>query len=111
MKAVKTAVILMSVLIVAGFGFVFYTIAERMLSGEPVLTPASSATAKAGPAEQFGEINLSIPAGCDIDQVQIEGERLLITLDGLENQPCKQIIVLDVNSGELLGKVTLRPPL
>ena len=111
MKAVKTAVILMSILIVAGFGIVFYTIADRMLSGEPVLTPSSSVTAKAGAVAQFGEINLGIPAGCDLDQVQIEGERLLITLHGLESQPCKQIIILDANSGELLGRVTLRPPL
>ncbi|TQV81761.1 hypothetical protein [Denitrobaculum tricleocarpae] len=109
MKAVKTAVILMSVLIVAGFGFVIYTIAARMMSGEPVLPPSSAGSSQEDIATSFGEVDLPVPVGCDLESVQLEGNRLLITLDGLDDQRCKQVIVMDALSGETLGRVTLRP--
>lgn len=111
MKAVKTAVILMSILIVAGFGFVVYTIVARMMSGEPVLTASEAGSSYDATAAGFGEIDIQVPVGCDLDSVQLEGQRLLITLDGLEGQGCRQIIMMDVSSGKILGRVTLRPPL
>jgi hypothetical protein len=119
MKAVKTAVILMSIAIVAGFCFVVYTIVARMMSGEPVLAsstvaPAgaeiSAASRTAAATQSFGDIDLPVPAGCELDSVRIEGPRLLITLDGLADQRCEQIIVMDVTDGRVLGRVTLRSP-
>lgn len=111
MKALKTAVILMAVVIVAGFGLVIYTIVDRMMSGEPVLTGRQTESEVAPADTSFGEINLPVPLGCDLDSVQLEGDRLLITLDGLDDQRCKQIIIMDTTSGEVLGRVTLQPPL
>ena len=32
-------------------------------------------------------------------------------IDGLDDQRCKQIIMMDTTSGKVLGRVTLRPPL
>lgn len=110
MKAVKTAVILMSILIVAGFGFVVYTIVARMMSGEPVLAVSKSDAGYDATAAGFGEIDLPVPVGCELDSVQLEGRRLLITLDGLEGQRCRQIIMMDASSGKVLGRVTLRSP-
>lgn len=111
MKAIKTAVILMSVLIVAGFGFVFYTIVDRMMSGAPVLSSSTGGSQQDANASSFGEIDLPVPLGCDLDSVQLDGQRLLITLDGLDDQRCKQIIMMDTTNGKILGRVTLRPPL
>lgn len=111
MKALKAAVILMSVVIVAGFGFVVYTIVDRMMSGQPVLAPRKAATEEKAPAVSFGEIDLPIPLGCDVDYVQLEGDRLLIALNGLDDQPCKQIIIMDTMDGRVVGRVNLRPPL
>ena len=110
MKAVKTAVILMSVVIVAGFGFVVYTIVDRMMSGEPVLASRKTGPEDAVAVASFGEVDLPIPVGCELDSVQLEGQRLLITLDGLDDQRCKQIIVMDSENGKVLGRITLRPP-
>lgn len=118
MKALKAAVILMAVVIVAGFGFVVYTIAERMVSGQPVLAARQAeqesvpkqAPDRARAAVGFGEIDLPVPLGCELSSVQLEGGRLLITLDGLDDQHCKQIIVMDAADGQVLGRVTLRPP-
>ncbi len=122
MKALKAAVILMAVVIVAGFGFVVYTIAERMISGQPVLAARQAeqesapekvpekSREKARAAVGFGEIDLPVPLGCELSSVQLEGGRLLITLDGLDDQRCKQIIVMDAADGQVLGRVTLRPP-
>ncbi|WP_282606727.1 hypothetical protein [Pelagibius sp. Alg239-R121] len=111
MKALKTAVILMSVVIVAGFGFVVYTIVDRMMSGEPVLAARTDTPDVPDATASFGDIDLPVPLGCDLDSVQLEGQRLLITLDGLDDQRCKQIIVMDTTDGKVLGRVTLQPPL
>ena len=114
MKALKAAVILMAVVIVAGFGFVVYTIAQRMISGQPVLAAREAGQEKAQERGQaavgFGEIDLPVPLGCELASVQLEGGRLLITLDGLDDQRCKQIIVMDAADGQVLGRVTLQPP-
>ena len=110
MKALKTAVILMAVVIVAGFGLVIYTIVDRMMSGEPVLTTRQMESEAPVADASFGEIDLPIPVGCALDSVQLEGDRLLITLDGLDDQRCKQIIIMDTTDGKVLGRVTLQPP-
>ncbi len=110
MKAVKAAVILMSILIVAGFGFVVYTIVARMMAGEPVLAGAKPGSEADIDATGFGEVDLEVPVGCALDSVQLTGRRLLITLDGLEGQNCRQIIMMDASSGEILGRVRLQSP-
>ncbi len=110
MKAVKAAVILMSILIVAGFGVVVYTIVARMMAGEPVLAVAKPGTETEADATGFGEVDLQVPVGCELDTVQLTGQRLLITLNGLEGQNCRQIIMMDASSGEILGRVRLQSP-
>lgn len=109
MKAVKAAVIFMSLLIVAGFGFVIYTIAARMIAGEPVLPPSQAGSAEHEVLSGFGEIDLPVPVGCDLESAKLEDRRLLIVLDGFDDQRCKQIVIMDVASGQILGRVTLQP--
>lgn len=111
MKALKAVVILMAVVIVAGFGFVIYTIVDRTMSGEPVLAAHQTEPEASVATASFGEIDLPVPVGCELDSVQLEGHRLLITLDGFDDQRCKQIVIMDTTDGKVLGRVTLRPPL
>ena len=91
MQALKAAVIIMGLLILAAFGLVVYSLMGR-LSGE-------------GAGAGFGAVDLVIPAGCGIAAAEPDGERLVIRLEGLAERGCQQVLVLDLASGRELGRI------
>ena len=88
---VKAAVIVMAFLILAGVGVVVATLAGRMSSGE---------------SDGFGEVAVAMPEGCAIAAAESDGERLIVRLEGLAERGCRQVLVIDLESGALLGRVT-----
>jgi len=94
MQALKAAVIVMGVLIVAAFGLVVYTLIGRLSDA---------------PAESLGTVDLPLPEGCTIAESQAEGERLILRLEGLAGRGCQQVLVFDLTSGEELGRFRAVP--
>ena len=93
---VKAAVIIMAFLIFAGLGVIAFTIAGRVSGG-----------GDAGPG--FGEVTLEIPEGCAIAAAESDGVRLILRLEGLAERGCRQVLLLDLETGEPLGRVKAAP--
>ncbi len=102
MLALKALVIVMGVLIVAGLAVVGVTIYNRMQARAEL-----SAAADAGAPPAFDRATVPLPAGCRVAALHPAGERLLLQLEGIAG--CQQILVVDLRSGRLLGRLDLTP--
>ena len=98
MRAIKAFVIGMGVLIVAGMALLFYGLAGGI-----------GKLGKADPGAGFGEVALAVPDGCVIADSRIEAPHLVLRLDGLLERGCQQVILVDLDSGRVLGRVTALP--
>ena len=94
MHALKTAVVVMGLLIVAAFGMVVYTLIGRLSDA---------------PASSLGTVDLPLPEGCTIAESHAEDERLILRLEGLPGRGCQQVLVFDLSSGEELGRFRAVP--
>jgi hypothetical protein len=105
-KALKTVVIVLGVLIVIGAGIVIVTIANRLTGGPS--RPAEPAVAGAAPGA-FGTVQVPLPARCRVQSATPSGDRLVLQLVGNADE-CRQILVVHLGTGELLGRLDLVPP-
>ena len=94
MQALKALVIGMGVLIVIGFILLVVGLANRF-----------AGAGKSG----FGEADVALPDGCGIAETLVEGERLLLRLEGPAARGCAQIVVIDLESGAVRGRLRLQP--
>lgn len=94
MQALKALVIFMAVLILAGLVALAYGLATRGTDGT---------------SQAFGDQSLPVPAGCTIADSQIDGTRMVLRLDGLAERGCQQVLVVDLESGKLLGRLKAKP--
>ena len=99
MQALKALVIVMGLLIVVGVVAVAATIAYRL--GRLAEAPA---VARAG---GFAAVELAIPEGCRAVEAAPAGERLVLRLG--DGRQCNRILIVDMNSGALLGRLDLVP--
>ena len=95
MQAIKAFVIGMGVLIVAGLALLFYGLAEGF--------------GKLGQGGNMGEVALPVPDGCVIAESHIEAPHLVLRLDGLADRGCQQVVLIDLDSGRVIGRVTAVP--
>jgi hypothetical protein len=93
MQALKFVVIGMGFLIVAGLALLFYGLSQGVgkLSGGG--TP-------------LGEVVVPVPEGCVIADSRIEQPYLVLRLDGLAERGCQQVVLVDLESGRVTGRVT-----
>ena len=96
MQALKVLVVGMGIAILAVLGVIVATRIQRAGGG-----PDKAA----GP----GEIALAVPAGCRLAEAGAAEGRLILRLDGPAEEGCRQAVVLDLESGAVLGRVTLVP--
>ncbi len=94
MRALKTATVVMGVMIVVGFAVLVTVIAGR------------ASRSGAGPARPFAAAPIDIPKGARIEAMAAGPDRLVLSLvlpDGL-----RQLLVIDPASGARLGTIELR---
>jgi hypothetical protein len=96
MQALKAFVIFMGLLIVAGLVLVVYGMINQVSDDSG--TPGG-----------FDETTLALPAGCSLVEARLESGRLVLRGDGPAERGCQQVILLDPESGEVLGRVTVAP--
>lgn len=94
MRALKGLVVGLGLLIVVMMGLVVWG----------VLRQAKEMDVKDGPYEA----SLALASGCAIDEILPAGEeRMIVRLRG-EAADCRQILVVSLRSGEVLGRITPR---
>ncbi|MEQ8356286.1 MAG: hypothetical protein RH942_12160 [Kiloniellaceae bacterium] len=104
MQALKALVIFMGVLIMAGMALLVYGLATRTGGG-----PGEFAEASGGGAADFGTLELALPDGCSLAATETAGDRLVIRFDGQAERGCQQLVVVDLASGKVLGRVKALP--
>jgi hypothetical protein len=92
-RGLKAAVIILGALILLAFGAL---VAGLILGGGP-RTPARNAPY---------QVALPAAAGSRIGEARIDGNRLLLRLDGANGS---ELVVMDAPSGRVIGRVTLTP--
>ncbi len=101
MRTLKVLVIVMGVLLIAGFAVVVTTIMGRLTQKAAPAAPAS-ATVHLAP---FGTTTVTLPADSLVMEVQGTGDRILLRVelkDGTE-----MLLVLDAATGTELGRINL----
>jgi len=99
MRALKTLVIGMGVLIDAGMALIAYGLYSK--ATDPEFAPFS---AGGDGARAFGETSVTLPSGCTIVEVQPDGARLYLRIGPPINE-CERVIVLDAQSGDIIGTI------
>lgn len=94
MQGLKALVIGMGVLILGGFVLVAVALVSRLTDG-----------GESG----FGASEVPVPDGCSVAETLAEGDRLLLRLEGPEARGCAQVVVVDLESGAVQGRLQLRP--
>ncbi len=105
MRALKTLVIVMGVLILVGMALVGYTLIKRGLNPAPPLVEAPQAPSAA--VHPYGPVEIELPQGAHIASTHTAGGRLVIelTLAG----GAERVLVVDLTSGAILGTIDLKP--
>jgi hypothetical protein len=109
MRALKVAVIVMAVLLVAGFSLVIGELIRRH-GARPLASPGASQVVSPGAnpaASAFGTIEVALPAGCTLADSTVSEGRLVLRLGS--GGACGLIIVLDLATGRELGRFKLTP--
>jgi len=98
MRALKVLVVVMGVLLVAGFAGVVATIMGRMSQRA---TPVGAAALLA----PFGNTSVALPADALVMEMQGAGDRILLRLDLADG--AEMLLVLDAATGIELGRIKL----
>jgi len=100
----KAVVTLLTVLIVLALGLIGYGFFKKTTDPEWKLLEGDEPPSLAKP---FADINLDLPPGCIILQVNSADAFAYLTIG--PGQSCNRVIVLDLRSGRLLGTIKARP--
>lgn len=96
MQALKGLVVVMGILVVVGLILVAYGFVSQLSQRQAV-------------SDGFGEAALALPAGCVIAAAEAAGARLVVRVDGPAERGCQQVVVVDMESGEILGRLRAAP--
>src|SRR5215468_1347037 len=99
MRALKVLVVVMGVLLIAGFAVVVVTIMSRMGQRAAVTAPGVAHLAP------FGAASVTLPADSLVMEVQGAGDRILLRLDLRDGS--EMLLVLDAATGTELGRIKL----
>jgi len=100
-RALKIAVIVMGILLVAGFGLVMGAIVYQ--ASQLPDKDAPPAPAAAVPPEAQSE--LAIPAGAKVTSLALDGNRLALHL---ESSAGPEVVVVDIGTGKVLSRIKLK---
>jgi hypothetical protein len=105
-RALKLLVIVMGVMIVAGFAVVIYTIIQRASASfaedKPALQePAKTGKAAAANLQSFGEVKFSLPQGSRIVDQEMHRRRLSLRVDHADKS--QSVHIFDLRTGKEIG--------
>ena len=104
MQSIKALVIFMGLLILVGLGLLVYGMVNQVSEVAGPDDPAAPNTPGG-----FDEVEIPLPTGCSVVETRIDGDRLIVRTDGPDSyEPCQKIIIIDLESGEILGRVRFK---
>ncbi len=111
MQALKTLVIVMGVLIVAGMALVGYTLVKRATAPEASRHATAAVSAPAAPGAEaaetpYGPVEIALPAGARILRTRAVGRRLIVELELAGGG--ERVLVVELSTGALLGTIDLK---
>lgn len=56
----------------------------------------------------FDTASLPLPAGCRVEQMSAEGDRLILSIGGRDD--CRRVLIADMKSGKMIGQFDLKTP-
>lgn len=96
----------MGVLLAICAAIVVSTIVYRLFNYEAAPAEAAAPAATSGATDGF-IASLPVPAGCAIESVTAEGNRLVVQVGG--NEACRRVLVADLKTGKLIGQFQFKP--
>jgi hypothetical protein len=100
-RALKLLVIVMAVMIVAGFAVVIYTIIQRASASFAEERPAATGT------QGFGEVKFSLPHGSRIADTEIHEHRLSLQVEHANET--QSVHIFDLRTGKEIGVIRGEP--
>jgi hypothetical protein len=93
MAGLKALVVFMGILIAAGIGLLAYAV----IGGLPDRA-----------AGGFGNAEVLLPPGCVVAQAQVSEGILVLRVEGPAERGCQQVILVDSESGQERGRVSIK---
>lgn len=115
-RLIVAVVIALGVLIVIAFAIIIGTIIYRLGNkAEPAsaaLPSSGQASGNSGVNPDFGNIQITIPAGYRVTDTDIDNGRLLVRLDPVTPGGAVRLLLFDLTTGARMGSFTLEvgPP-
>lgn len=109
MAALKALVIFMGLLIAAAMGLIAWGLYEKAADPDfkPFASLAKKVVAEEPALRPFSHINIELPEGCAIANIQPDEDRLFVTIG--PGRACTRIIIIDVARGRLIGTIGPQP--
>ncbi len=104
-QGLKAVVIGLGVLLAICAAIVIGTIVYRLFHYEA--EPAAASPAAVSDAPDGFVASLPVPAGCAIESVTAEGNRLIVQVGG--NEACRRVLIADMKTGKLIGRFQFQP--
>ena len=95
-RLLKGAVYTMGVMLVVG---------TMVLVGAIIWKASRLPATSAGAAGGFGDLDIVVPAGAAVRAVEIDGNRMAVTLKGAR----EEILIVDLRRGEVVGRIRFTP--
>jgi hypothetical protein len=106
MAMLKTLVVVMGFMIIAGVGLLGYGIYQKANNPDFTFFSTEPETTAAEPAKTgLGDVSVSLPQGCSIVDMRPDGQRLFLRIG--PSGPCERVVVIDLDSGAVMGTVTV----
>ena len=98
MRFLQVLVVVMGVMIVAGLGLIFVTIAHRL--SHPHVGPSLAAAPSGTP----GIARIELPPGTQVEEMSSAGNRIVLRLRAVDRE---SLLVLDQDSGRIVARIEL----
>lgn len=101
----------MGVLIIGGMGVIGVTMVRRITAAstdtvETTATTATTETAATAAAAGFGQVELAVPTGARLIDMDVDGDRLVLHLETADGA---RVLVIDLTTGKTVGAIDLAP--
>lgn len=103
--ALKAAVIIMGILIIAGMAFLVYGLSVGLHKNPDAGDDSVVGDPLPMKLTRFGDIIVDLPDGAQINDYKIQGDRLVVSISVLGGGT--KLIIVDLASGSRLGTITL----
>lgn len=107
MRGLKSLVIGMGVLIVIGLTIVIVTLVNRYNSPDAGSVEEHASGISVPVNSGFGERRLRIPKGAKILDINLDSDRVVVTLDLIDGS--QAILLINIVTGNRLGLIRLAP--